>query len=103
MADEKRIYAEQMDAARAALSRGDHAAAGVAFRWAIEVAQRDSSLAPELVPALVHLAKLEQELGRALEAERLLDEALETGERCFGAEHPSLGAVLNELSRLHIR
>jgi TonB family protein len=103
MGDVRRLYAEQIEAARLALGRGDRAAAAVAFRWAIDVSRGEPGLAPELVPVLVHLGKLEQELGRPADAERVLYEALATGERCFGAEHPSLGAVLNELSRLHIR
>ena len=37
------------------------------------------------------------------EAERLLLEAIYVGERQLGADHPSLGVALNELSRLHIR
>jgi TonB family protein len=37
------------------------------------------------------------------QAERLLIDALLTGERTFGAEHPSLGTALNELGRLYIR
>ena len=103
MTDVRRLYTEKIDAARLALSRNDRAEAAAAFHAAIYVARSERSLEPEVVSALVHLGKLEQELGRPAEAERVLDEALETGERCFGAEHPSLGAVLNELSRLHIR
>ena len=48
-------------------------------------------------------ARLALSRGERATAEQLLEEALETGERCFGADHPSLGAVLNELSRLYIR
>ncbi len=103
MTDSRRLYTEKLDAARLALSRNDRAEAAVAFHAAIDVARSERGLDPEVVSALVHLGKLEQELGRPAEAERVLSEALETGERCFGAEHPSLGAVLNELSRLHIR
>jgi len=36
-------------------------------------------------------------------AERLLADAIATVERQLGADHPSLGVALNELSRLHIR
>lgn len=103
MADVRRMYAEQIEAARAALSSGDRAAAAVAFRAAIDGARDEPGLHRDLVPALVQAAKLEQELGRPADAERLLVEGLEIGERCFGADHPSLGAVLNELSRLYIR
>jgi TonB family protein len=103
MADVRWLYAEQTDAARVAMIRGDRVAAAAAFRAAVDLARGEPSLEPQVVSALVHLGKLEQELGQPVEAERLLTEALDTGERCFGAEHPSLAAVLNELSRLHIR
>jgi len=84
-------------------ARNPRSAAAVALRSAFEAARGEPGLHRELVPALVQLGKLEQELGRPADAERFLDEALQIGERCFGADHPSLGAVLNELSRLHIR
>jgi len=48
-------------------------------------------------------ARLALSRGEREAAERLLDEALETGERAFGGDHPSLVPVLNELSRLHLR
>jgi TonB family protein len=48
-------------------------------------------------------ARLALSRGERAAAERLLEEALETGERAFGAEHPSLTPVLTELSRLHLR
>ena len=57
----------------------------------------------EHVAAFVRFGSLEQKLGRFSEAERLLTEAVTVGERHLGAEHPSLAAPLNELSRLHIR
>jgi TonB family protein len=57
----------------------------------------------EHVAAFVRFGSLEQKLGRFSEAERLLTEAVTIGERHLGAEHPSLAAPLNELSRLHIR
>ena len=103
MADARRLYTEHIEVARLASSSGDRSAAAVAFRAAFDVARGEPGLYRELVPALVQLGKLEQELGRPADAERFLTEALDIGERCFGAEHPSLGAVLNELSRLHIR
>ena len=62
MADVGREYAQQLDAARLAVARGDLSA-----------------------------------------AEALLTEALAIGERQLGAEHPSLGVALNELSRVYIR
>ncbi|HEV7992841.1 MAG TPA: tetratricopeptide repeat protein [Gemmatimonadaceae bacterium] len=102
MNDVKAVYGQHIEAARQALGRGDRPAAADSFRSAIDAA-RASGLERELVSALVHLGKLEQELGRAAQAERLLDEALAIGERVHGPEHPSLGVVLNELSRLHIR
>jgi TonB family protein len=103
MVDVRGLYAQQIDVARMTLIRGDRPAAAESFRSAIDVARREPGLQRELAPALVDLGKLEQELGRPAEAERLLNEALEIGEREFGAEHPSLGVALNELSRLHIR
>ena len=103
MADARSFYGEQIEAARLALSRGDRPAAAAAFHAAIELARVDAGLQRERIPALVQLGKLEQELGRPADAERFLAEALETAERQFGAEHASLGPVLNELSRLHLR
>ena len=103
MADARSSYGEQIETARTALSRGDRPAAAAAFRSAIDVARSDAGLQRELLTALVQLGKREQELGRPGEAERLLTEALETGERKFGTQHVSLAPVLNELSRLHIR
>ena len=103
MVDVRQMYAQQIDTARMALIRGDRPAAADSFRAAINVARDNPSLQRELAPALVNLGKLEQELGRPAEAERLLNESLAVGERIFGPEHPSLGVVLNELSRLHIR
>jgi len=52
---------------------------------------------------LIDAARRASSQGNRGEAERLLIEALVTGERAFGAEHPSLGTVLNELGRLYIR
>jgi TonB family protein len=51
----------------------------------------------------IEAARLALSRGDRPEAERLLTDALESGERQFGAEHPSLAPVLNELSRLYIR
>src|SRR3954466_5760052 len=103
MDDVRMQYAEKIDAARFAVIRGDRPAAADAFREAITLARSDAALQRELVTALVHLEKLEQDLGRPAESEQLLREALEVSERLFGADHPSLCAVLNELSRLHVR
>jgi TonB family protein len=103
MVDVRQMYAQQIDAARMALIRGDRTAAAESFRAAIGLGRDNPSLQRDLAPALVNLAKLEQELGRPTEAERLLLESLEIGERLFGPDHPSLSVVLNELSRLHIR
>jgi hypothetical protein len=52
---------------------------------------------------LIDAARRASNQGNRGEAERLLIEALVTGERAFGGEHPSLGTVLNELGRLYIR
>jgi len=51
----------------------------------------------------IDAARLASNRGDRAEAERLLIEALLIGERTFGAEHLSLGTVLNELGRLYIR
>jgi hypothetical protein len=52
---------------------------------------------------LIGAARQASNKGNRGEAERLLIEALVRGEYAFGAEHPSLGTVLNELGRLYIR
>jgi TonB family protein len=52
---------------------------------------------------LIDAARLASNRGDRAEAERLLAEALAMGERQYGAEHPSLGAALNELGRLYVR
>ena len=103
MVDGRGMYAQHIDVARMALIRGDRPAAAESFRAATDVARGEPELQRELTAALVHLGKVEQELGRPAEAERLFNEALEIGEQLFGADHPSLGVALNELSRLHIR
>jgi TonB family protein len=103
MADVTEIYARQVDGARLALARGDRSGAAEWYRSAVDTARGDDRLQRELISALVHLGKLEQELLRPADAERRLDEALALGEGLYGADHPSLGAVLNELGRLHIR
>ena len=51
----------------------------------------------------IDAARVASNRGDRGEAERLLIEALLIGERAFGAEHPSLGTVLNELGRLYLR
>ncbi|HTK50004.1 MAG TPA: TonB family protein [Gemmatimonadaceae bacterium] len=57
----------------------------------------------EHVAALIRLATVEQERGRSAEAERLLAEAIGVAEEHLGADDPSLGVALSQLSRLHIR
>jgi TonB family protein len=52
---------------------------------------------------LIEAARQASNRGDRGEAERLLIEALVTGERAFGVEHPALGTVLNELGRLYLR
>src|SRR4051794_2570238 len=54
-------------------------------------------------PEQLEAARLALSRGDRAAAERLLIEALVAGERVFGAEHPSLATVLNELARLYIR
>src|SRR3954469_15795649 len=103
MVDVRAMYAEQFDAARMALIRGDRPAAAGFFRAATELGRGEAGLQREMASALVQLGKLEQELGRPADAERVLPEALDIGERLAGPEHPSLAVVLNELSRLYIR
>jgi TonB family protein len=103
MSDVRETYAQRIEEARLALGRSDRPAAAESLRAAVDVGRGEPSLERELASALVHLGKLEQELGRPADAERLLDESLVLGERLFGADHPSLGAALNELSRLHLR
>ena len=69
----------------------------------IGTTRSDPTLHQEHVAAFMRFGALEQKLGRPVEAERLLMEAIVVGQRHLGADHPSLAAPLNELSRLHIR
>jgi TonB family protein len=103
MADVLSMFTQQFDAARGALGRGDQESAAESLRSAVLVARSDPKLQRELASALLHLGKVSQKLGRAAEAEQLLSEALAISERLFGMEHPALGPLLNELSRLHIQ
>ncbi|MEO6525209.1 MAG: TonB family protein [Gemmatimonadaceae bacterium] len=57
----------------------------------------------EMYEQRIDAARMTLSRGDQPAAERFLSEALVLGERLFGAEHASLGVVLNELSRLHIR
>jgi len=68
-----------------------------------ETAHGDEQLHRERAAALFRLGVLEQKAGRAAEAERLFTEAVDVGETHLGADHPSIGEALNELSRLLIR
>ncbi|HEU4719772.1 MAG TPA: TonB family protein [Gemmatimonadaceae bacterium] len=96
-------YAQQIEAARLAVGRGDRSAAVAALTAAIETTRGQPALHQEHTAALVRLGSLQQELGRPAEAECLLTEAILLGEQRLGADHPSLAVALNELSRLHIR
>ena len=103
MDDASEKYAQQIETARLAAGRGDRSAAVAALTAAIETTRLVPAMHREHAAALVRLGILEQELGRPAEAEQLLTEAIAIGERNLGTDHPSLGAALNELSRLHIR
>jgi TonB family protein len=103
MNDAGEHYAQQIEAARLAADRGDRLAAVEALSAAIETTRTNPGLHREHAAALIRLGTLKQELGRPSEAEQLLIEAIAVGERHLGAEHPSLGVALNELSRLYIR
>src|SRR4051812_25492659 len=59
--------------------------------------------ANEQHPQQIEPAQVAMVHGDPSDAERLLIEAIDTGERELGAEHPSLAVPLNELSRLYIR
>src|ERR1700733_187408 len=103
MADVRGMFTQHFEAARIALGRGDQEAAAESLRSAVLVARSDPTLQRELASALLHLGKASQKLGKAGEAEQLLTEALSISERLFGMEHPALGPLLNELSRLHLQ
>jgi TonB family protein len=103
MNDASERYARQMEAARVAVGRGDRAAAVEVLKAAVATTRGNPALHKEHTAALVRLGALEQELGRPAEAERVLTEAVAVGERNLGADHPSLGPALNELSRLYVR
>ena len=77
--------------------------AGETLNADIEATRSDPTLQREHVAALVRLGTLEQKLGRYSEADRLISEAIVIVDRHPGAEHPTLGPALNELSRLHLR
>ena len=103
MIDGRGTYAREIDTPSVDLCRVDRRAEAETLRGAIEEARGDAGLQAELATALVHLGKLEQELGRPAEAERLLVESLAISERQHGALHVALVPVLNELSRLYLR
>src|SRR4051812_8829512 len=58
--------------------------------------------ASEQHPQQIEAAPVAMVQGDPSDAERLLIEAIDTGERELGVEHPSLAVPLNELSRLYI-
>ena len=100
-ADGKR--AQRIDARRPVTGGDERSAAVEALNAHIETTRSDSGLHQDHVAALIRLGNLELKLGRLPEAERLLTEAIAVGDRHLGAEHASLGAALNELSRLHLK
>jgi TonB family protein len=69
----------------------------------IETTSDDLHLHTERAETLTRLGILEHKAGRIAEAERLFTDAIEVGDRHLGANHPSLGVALNELSRLLVR
>jgi TonB family protein len=103
MNDARAQYDQHIDAARLAANRGERTAVAESFRAAVAIARCDPARQRELAAALSRLAKLEQELGNAADAERCLRESLDVGERIVGTDDPSLVTVLNELSRLYIK
>ncbi|MEP6730773.1 MAG: TonB family protein [bacterium] len=103
MAEVAREFAEQIEAARLAVERGDRSAAVVALNAAIDATRGDPGLCREYADALIRLGTLRQELGEPAEAEQLFIEAIGIGERHLGTDHPVLVVALNELSRLYIR
>jgi len=86
-----------------ALGRNDRPGAVVALSDAIATTRGNPALHRQHVDTLIRLAKIKQELAQPAQAERLLTEALTTGERHLGASHPELAVVLNELSKLLLR
>ncbi|MDB4891382.1 MAG: Tfp pilus assembly protein PilF [Gemmatimonadetes bacterium] len=103
MSDLVELHARQIDAATEALGRNDRPAAVIALSAAIETTRSNPALHRQHVDGLIRLARIKQELAQPAQAERLLTEALATGERHLGASHPELAVVLNELSRLFLR
>ena len=103
MNDASERYARQIEIAQQAAGRGDRKATAEALKAAISTTRGHPALHHEHAAALVRLASLAQEIGRPADAERLLTEAIAVGERHVGANDPSLGVALNELSRLHVR
>lgn len=69
----------------------------------IDTTPADPTLHAERAATLTRLAILEHKAGRVADAERLLVEAIDVGDELLGADHPLLGAALNELSRLLVR
>ena len=103
MSDLVELHARQIDAATLALGRNDRPAAVIALSDAIEMTRSNPALHRLHVDTLIRLAHIKQELAQPAQAERLLTEALVTGERHLGASHPELVVVLNELSKLLLR
>jgi TonB family protein len=105
MADTKALFTNRFDAARAAWTSGDEAAAAESLRSAIIAARSDPRLRTELASALFNLGKLSRKFGAAgeAEAEQLLTDALAVSEELFGREGAGLAPMLLELSRLHVQ
>jgi TonB family protein len=103
MSDLVELHARQVEAATLALGRNDRPAAVIALSDAIETTRSNPALHRQHVDTLIRLAHIKQELAQPAQAERLLTEALTTGERHLGASHPELAVVLNELSKLLLR
>lgn len=103
MSDLVEVHARQIEAATLALGRNDRPAAVIALSDAIETTRSSRALHRQHVDTLIRLARIKQELAQPAQAERLLTEALATGERHLGASHAELVVVLNELSKLLLR
>ena len=96
-------YDQRMEAARAALVRGDREGAEEALANAVAIAERTPDGTAALAAALSRLGEVKHQHGKEGEAEQLFRRALEINEGLIGPEHPDLVVLLNDLSRLYLK
>lgn len=95
--DHQRAYRHYDEIGKHAYERGDRVAAEQAFQQAVVNAQLGRQLHEELSVALLNLTVVKRRLCKHNEAEQLLQQSLETGEKVWGPEHPNIGRRLFEL------